>query len=216
MKGNTLISILVVVFVALLGFGVLYFILAPKDVNVIVETTPTPTIEDTTPTVTNSIPPITAAIATTTPLVDITPPADWKLIDNMDFLPYIVYRPAGWYYRYFSPSTLGLDTNPLPVNSEYTGIISITLLQNSTQWNDDYISQLEPQYTQKTQLIDNNTWTIIEGKFKENEIFGSQFVKLAYLKNGSKEYVVKIASSNENYNGHESKFDILVSILEFK
>jgi|GEM_PF-3314494 len=219
-KANALVSILVVLIIGAVGFGGLYILLSPKDTNVVPEPTPTPTPEVE---VTASVKPTTSEEDTveptdiaTTPIVDVTPPADWEMISNLTFLPYEVYRPRGWYYKYFSPTTLGMDPAKLPDASEYAGLLSISQLQSSTAWNDDYKSELMAGYTQSTQMIDGNEWTILEGKTKANELFDSQFVKYGYVKVGGKEYVVKMVSSAADFGGHESKFDILISTLRFK
>ncbi len=228
-QANTLVSVLVVIVVAVLGFGLMYYLLvAPNQVNVIEEPTPTPTESDvtvsetptgtvkvtTTATVSKTVAP-TSSI-TTTPIAEVTPPADWKLIDTMSFLPYTVYRPNGWWFRYFSPATLGLDPNQLPVASEYVGKLSISQLQSSSSWNTDYIGQLESGYSQISQVIDSNSWLVLEGKFKDNELSTGNYTKLGYVKIGSKEYVVQLIGSNNNYDGNESKFDIMISTLKFK
>ena len=226
-QANTLVSILVVVVFAILGLGLMYYLLVvPNQVNVIEKPTPTPTESEVTDTPTGTIkvtvttsvtktaiPPVTM---TTTPIAEVTPPADWKLIDTMSFLPYTVYRPNGWWFRYFSPATLGLDPNQLPVASEYVGKLSISQLQSSSSWNTDYIGQLESGYSQLSQVVDSNTWLVIEGKFKDNELGTGNYTKLGYVKVGSKEYVVQLIGSNNTFDGNESKFDIMISTLKFK
>ncbi len=227
-QANTLVSILVVIVVAVLGFGLMYYLLvAPNQVNVINEPTPTPVENDVdvtaspnttataTASVTKTVAP-TTTIVTTTPIAEVTPPADWKLLDTMSFLPYTVYRPNGWWFRYFSPATLGLDPNQLPAASEYAGKLSISQLQSASAWNSDYITQLEPGYSQVSQSIDGNSWLVIEGKFKDNELQTGSYTKLGYVKVGSKEFVVNLIGSNNTYDGNESKFDIMISTLRFK
>lgn len=221
-KANALVSLLVVVLIGLLGFGALYYFLSPKEPNVITEPTPTPAptgeVEDTVvPTeVEEEEVTITPTVISGTPIVEATPPANWEKISNLNFLPYEVWRPNGFYYRYFSPSTLGFDPAPLPEASEYAGMLSITQLQSGMSWTNDYVNELMAGYTTTTLTIKGNNWTVLEGKTKANEIFDSQFVKLGYVQVGGKEYVVKLVSSDANYGGHESKFDIMISILIFK
>ena len=83
-------------------------------------------------------------------------------------------------------------------------------------WTTDYVNELIAGYTSTSITIDGNSWTVLEGQTKANELFDSQYTKLGHVTVGSTEYVVRLVSGDSNYNGHESKFDILISILNFK
>lgn len=158
---------------------------------------------------------VTVAV-TTTPVVvaEVTPPSDWKPIDNT-VQKYIAYRPNGWYFRFFSNmELLGIDTNIIPVASEYAGIINITRLTASNNF-ESYKANLEPGYTQEVQVISGRSWTIIKGKTKPSEIFDVMFAKYAYVSEGGKEFLARIEHTTSNFAGQEGNFDIFVKTIKF-
>lgn len=173
---------------------------------------PTETSLTNTPSVTKTVDP--------TDIVEVTPPDGWKVIDNTS-QKYLAYRPNGWYYKMFPPAmeTLGIDTTAIPDASEWAGLITMTRLSASNNLG-SYKANLEAGFTENSQVISGNTWTIIKGKTIENEIYGSQFVKYAYVQVSGKEYLAGItcdatSSSCGNFNGQEATFDTFVSLIKF-
>lgn len=174
--------------------------------------TPTPTSSTVTPSVTKTVSP--------TEIVGITPPDGWQPIDNTS-QKYIAYRPNHWYFKLFAPAmeTLGIDTAKIPDASEWAGLITMTRLNTSNDFA-SYKENLEAGYTETTQIISGNTWTIIKGKTLFNEIYGSQYVKYGYVQVNGKDFLAGITCNAEgtgcgNFNGQESTFNTFISIIKF-
>jgi len=170
--------------------------------------TPTTTVENTSvPGTTNSVSPTGSVL--------VTPPSGWQAIDNTG-QNYIAYRPDGWWYRLFPPNmeTLGIDTSQIPEASEWAGIITISRLSASNNF-ESYKSNLEVGYTSLVQNIAGRNWTIIEGVIPANMLFDSQFVKYAYVNIGGREFLAAIRSTAANFGGQEGTFDTFISIINF-
>jgi hypothetical protein len=147
---------------------------------------------------------------------EVTPPSGWQPIDNTS-QKYIAYRPNGWWYKLFEPNmeTLGIDTSQIPDASEWAGIMTISRLNASNMDFESYKENLEPGYSETTQTISGRSWIIIHGKTPANELFDSLFVKYAYVTVDGKEFVAAIRSTDANFDGQESNFDIFVSVIKF-
>jgi len=170
--------------------------------------TPTNTIENT------SAPGITSLVSPTGSAV-VTPPSGWIAMDNTA-QDYIAYRPGGWWFRFFSPNmeTLGIDTNQIPEASEWAGIITISRLSASNNF-ESYKSNLEAGYTSSVQNIAGRNWTIVRGIIPENMLFDAQYAKYAYVNVGGREFLAAIRSTAANFGGQEGNFDMFVSIINF-
>ena len=170
--------------------------------------TPTTTVENTSaPGLTNSVSP--------TGTVVVTPPSGWIAMDNTA-QDYIAYRPGGWWFRFFSPNmeTLGIDTNQIPEASEWAGIITLTRLNASNNF-ESHTSILEPGYTTTIQNIAGRNWTIVRGIIPENMLFDAQYAKYAYVNVGGREFLASIRSTAANFGGQEGNFDTFISIINF-
>ena len=110
--------------------------------------------------------------------------------------------------------TLGIDTNQIPESSEWAGIITITRLTASNNF-ESYKSNLEVGYTTSTQSIAGRNWTIIEGIIPANMLFDAQYVKYAYVTVNGKEFLAAIKSTQANFGGQEGTFDTFISIINF-
>jgi hypothetical protein len=170
--------------------------------------TPTTVVGNTTvPGITDEISPTEGAV--------VTPPSGWIAMDNTA-QDYIAYRPGGWWFRFFSPNmeTLGIDTNQIPEASEWAGIITLTRLNASNNF-ESHTSILEAGYTTSVQNIAGRNWTIVRGIIPANMLFDAQYAKYAYVNVGGREFLASIRSTAANFGGQESNFDTFISIINF-
>jgi len=170
--------------------------------------TPTTAIENT------SVPGTTNSVSPTEGLI-VTPPSGWLPIDNTG-QDYIAYRPGGWWFRLFPPNmeTLGIDTNQIPEASEWAGIITLTRLTASNNF-ESHTSILEAGYTTSIQNITGRNWTIVRGIIPTNMLFDAQFVKYGYVNVGGREFLAAIRSTAADFGGQEGTFDMFISIINF-
>lgn len=145
--------------------------------------------------------------------VQTTPPSGWTAVE-MASVGYTAYRP-GWYYRIFG-TMLGLDPNPIPVDSEYAGMITIRK-HSGTQAAvvTDYTDGLEAGYSEASVVAGCRTWTVIEGTIPANEISDAKQVKTAFTTEDGVVIGVHYETSSAIFPTHEAKLDTLIDIMVF-
>ncbi len=145
--------------------------------------------------------------------VQATAPAPWVAVE-MPAVGYTAYRP-GWYYRIFG-TLLGIDPNPIPVNSEYAGMITIRK-HSGTQAAAiaEYTGGLEAGFTETEIVAGCRTWVVIEGTIPASEISDAKQVKTAFTTEDGKVIAVHYETSSAIFATHEAKLDTLIDIMVF-
>lgn len=229
---NPVLSFVVLLVIVGAAFGVLFLVFKPTAENTsdnTPKTTTTPSVtanlNEPTATVTPSVSVSKTVTPTSTPtsggktvasVTDAAIPDGWVAVVN-DSQNYTAYKPKSYYFRMFSPDrfVLGIDTNKIPDASEYMGMISLMRLSASNNF-DSALANLESGYTTYTRMIDNRTWTMVEGKTKANEIMSSKYVIYGKVSVGNKEYLAKLENGSANYGGFADEFEIFITTLEFR